>query len=396
MKEINRLAGTYIPQNNNHINIQKKTEEYLRKSLRQRLQKINRREPLPLTYEAYLTKSNINIPTLTENIQHKIFTSRLRDKVEKYMLKYGVEIDPMRKCGKFRENLNDESMRAAFTLRECKHFEQEVFVSATLSASLVNCLPGRTSNEGIRKQEVQAMMLGIQERERKRSEQDSFLQKKILEIAKNKTLKFEKSSKDKNALFMDLNEKITLNNSISTKKNNFQSSNKKESCKDERKRFVYSRNILKRKFDKNNDHAEILEDTPRIHHTKIEIQQQSLSRVYTCIFRELWYIEFINLHWTNPFRIVIDNKNCAAMGIADYCKIVHRPMNLTYIKYKVENTSYQTLNDFFHDVDLLINNALLYNSDPSNEYHIAALQMKKKFEEIVKRVMQGTQHYSSK
>merc|ERR1712167_317059 len=91
--------------------------------------------------------------------------------------------------------------------------------------------------------------------------------------------------------------------------------------------------------------------------------------------------------------IVIDNDNCAGMGIADYCDVVKNPMNLTYIKGKVESACYETLKDFFDDINLLINNALLYNSDPCNEYHIAALKMKKKFCKLVKKVMQQVQQH---
>merc|ERR1712238_93610 len=85
-----------------------------------------------------------------------------------------------------------------------------------------------------------------------------------------------------------------------------------------------------------------------------ESPRQALHRLYEPMFRRLWNMEFSNLNNTNPFRIVIDKDNCVAMGVPDYCDI--------------------------------INNALLYNSDSSNEYHKAALQMKKRAKKEYKLV----------
>ena len=62
-------------------------------------------------------------------------------------------------------------------------------------------------------------------------------------------------------------------------------------------------------------------------------------------------------------------------------------MNLTYIKQKVDKMEYKSLTDFFADVDLTISNALLYNSDPSNPYRIAAEDMKKKYLKMAKKLL---------
>ena len=98
-------------------------------------------------------------------------------------------------------------------------------------------------------------------------------------------------------------------------------------------------------------------------------------------------MEFSNLHGTNPFRIVIDKENCAAMGVPDYCEIIDRPMNLTYIQQKVDSKSYVSLQEIFTDVELMITNALKYNSDPGNAFHIAAKEMKKKYRKMAKKVV---------
>eukprot|EP00957_Ditylum_brightwellii_P070714 5374707-Ditylum_brightwellii.AAC.1 len=122
-----------------------------------------------------------------------------------------------------------------------------------------------------------------------------------------------------------------------------------------------------------------------------ETPQQALHRLYEPIFRFLWDMEFANLHGTNPFRIVIDKSNCAGMGVPDYCDVIKKPMNLTYIQEKVDAKKYETLQEFFGDVELTVSNALLYNSDPKNEFHIAAKEMKKKFKKMAKRVIQSLQ-----
>ena len=66
-------------------------------------------------------------------------------------------------------------------------------------------------------------------------------------------------------------------------------------------------------------------------------------------------------------------------------------MNLTYIKEKVDKMEYETLQAFFGDVDLMISNALLYNSDPSNPYRMAAEDMKKRYLKIAKKLLQTLQ-----
>jgi len=64
-------------------------------------------------------------------------------------------------------------------------------------------------------------------------------------------------------------------------------------------------------------------------------------------------------------------------------------MNLTYIQQKVDNQEYTSLPSFLQDVELMISNALLYNSDASNPYRIAAEEMKKKYVKTAKRVIQN-------
>ena len=62
-------------------------------------------------------------------------------------------------------------------------------------------------------------------------------------------------------------------------------------------------------------------------------------------------------------------------------------MNLTYIQEKVNGKTYFTLQEFFEDIELLIANALLYNSDPMNPFHVAANVMKKRYLKERKKVL---------
>ena len=122
-----------------------------------------------------------------------------------------------------------------------------------------------------------------------------------------------------------------------------------------------------------------------------EEAQQALHKIIEPVFKKLWDMEFPNLGGTNPFRIVIDRDNCASIGAPDYFDIITTPMNLTYIQNRVNKMQYSTLQNFFADVDLMIDNAIKYNSDPGNPYRVAAQEMKKRHDKIVKRVWQQIQ-----
>ena len=121
----------------------------------------------------------------------------------------------------------------------------------------------------------------------------------------------------------------------------------------------------------------------------LETPRDALHRLYEPIFTALWDMEFEALGNTNPFRIVIDANNCAQMGVPDYCNVVKKPMNMTWIQTKVNNKSYESLQEFLEDVDLVAKNALQYNHHPSNPYHIAAKGFRKKFRKLAKPLVQS-------
>eukprot|EP00804_Cyclotella_cryptica_P012698 CCRYP_016280-RB/>CCRYP_016280-RB protein AED:0.48 eAED:0.50 QI:0/-1/0/1/-1/1/1/0/181 len=121
----------------------------------------------------------------------------------------------------------------------------------------------------------------------------------------------------------------------------------------------------------------------------METPKDALHRLYKPIFDSLWDMEFECLGGVNPFRTVIDAQNCAAMGAPDYCEVIKKPMNLTYIQTKVNNKSYETLQEFLEDVDLIVRNALLYNHHPDSPYNIAAKAFRKQFKKLAKPLVQS-------
>ena len=62
-------------------------------------------------------------------------------------------------------------------------------------------------------------------------------------------------------------------------------------------------------------------------------------------------------------------------------------MNLTYIKHKVENLEYTTLQQYFQDVELMVSNALLYNSDSNNPYRTAAKELQKQYRQAARNLV---------
>ena len=121
----------------------------------------------------------------------------------------------------------------------------------------------------------------------------------------------------------------------------------------------------------------------------LETPRDALKRLYEPIFTALWDMEFASLGNTNPFRMVIDKSTCADMGLHDYCDVIKKPMNLTYIQTKVNNKSYETLQEFLEDVDLIAKNAMQYSPNPSDPYHIAAKEFRRKFRKLAKPLVQS-------
>ena len=425
-----------------------KNESELRSLCRRHLQNLTRREPLDPTYKhlflqsASAASAGSTLSTsalsgmLPKDSLYKDIKSNLRANVEQFLEKGGLDIPKIR--GRERNSLNMEdedlsksnlttkdttndgttnnsnntaaAMRAAFTLRETMRHEQEVFVSTFLAAETRQA--GGYQAEAKRRKLANMAYL-LQDRERR-------IKARALAL-KNALLNQEREKRDLARLKLQQEQKA-LEQQIHQNSNNSSNGNskldelKKKKLEDLRRtKSEEHRKKLEQK-DRENDEKERLrqidkqrererqrelarlreeEDFKREAHEKqikarmAETPREATHRLYQPIFKTLWDMEFSNLGGTNPFRIVIDKDNCVAMGVPDYADIIKQPMNLTYIQEKVENKTYVTLQAFLDDVKLLINNALLYNSDPNNQYHVAAKKMKKKFKKMVTHVLQG-------
>lgn len=98
-------------------------------------------------------------------------------------------------------------------------------------------------------------------------------------------------------------------------------------------------------------------------------------------------MEFKQLNNANPFRVVIDRDNFETVA-PNYFDVIKTPMNLTYIKAKVDKYEYASLQDFFEDVQLMISNALAYNSDQRSPYRAAAKEMKREYVKLRKEIIE--------
>jgi len=312
------------------------------------------------------------------------------------MTKFGTEgpANDGRKdtVGRNRANLDPGKMRDAFTIRECKEHEQKDLIKASIRAANARCLPGNVVDEGTRKRSIEAMALGLLEGERKKKQREK--DRKLLTAARQKMLDAEKQRLEVEvAKNTDVGRAAILDEKLRQTERQRKDAKKREVEDRERARAIEIARSREKEREKDRQVAEKRE-RERIRREReqavrrarqMETPQQALHRLYEPIFTSLWDMEF----WDglNPFRIVIDKTNCASMGAPDYCDVIEKPMNLTYIREKVNNKEYMTLQDFFGDVELLISNALLYNSDPNNQYHIAANKMKSKYIDLRKKLL---------
>ena len=314
-------------------------EDDLRKSLRESLQKVARREPLDTTYRHLLMNGIVTPrkPTLPKDKLYKPVTARLRERVEGFGQQH-----PWDRISQ-RQEIKDSALSSALNLRECKKHEQEGLLQATLAA-----LPKRSRDEAAREAHLEGMALGLQQKEIK-------MQKQKVESQHMQQQRLQK-------------QKETERQRLDQQRRN--------------------RETAKRRREE--QEAKAKQEMERAKKQKVEpaTPQRALMKYTQPVFQKLWDMEFGNLGNTNPFRIVIDRHNCAAMGAPDYFDVIKTPMNLAYIQKKVQNAEYESLQAFFSDVDLMLNNALIYNSDPNNDYHLAAKEMSKQFKRMAKAIVQ--------
>jgi hypothetical protein len=321
-------------------------EDELRKQLRAALQSLNRREPLDTTYKRLLLNGTVTrrCPVLPKDKFYKRVGSNIRQRVEAYMVEMAGK-DPFDRISQ-RLPLEEDKMRAAFTLREPKTHEQQPLLEATLAQSLL---------DPERKRHLDGIALGLQSR--------APAPKKVKPSAADG------STSDANAIKATEQARRTAEldrQRAQARKWEEARSRREAEEKQRREQELLEQRAYARGGDSTNPQQALMEK----------------------VFQNLWDMNFVVLGNTNPFRIVIDRDNCASIGAPDYFDVITIPMNLTYIKSKVLTGQYSTLQTFFADVDLMIQNALKYNSDPGNPYAIAAEEMRKRYTKIAKRVWQ--------
>lgn len=312
-------------------------EAALRSQLRKSLNSLQQREPLDLTYKHLLFDNVVTSrrPTLPKDKMYKNIGANLRETVTRFTE------NPWDKIAR-REPMEEDKMRAAFTLREHKKHEQEALLAATLAAR-------QSGNYSSKKRKFEGMAMTLQ---RKRPKKKPKAMSPAQQAATN------------------------------------QADEEARRLQAERQRQA---KLAEQQKKREAAHLRRLEEERREEEERIarmqESPQQKLARLCQPIFQKMWDMEFPLLQNTNPFRIVIDENNCAAMGAPDYMDIISKPMNLSYISDKISNAKYDTLKEFFDDAELMFSNAFLYNSDPNNAYHIAAKEMRKVYKKEAKAVI---------
>lgn len=317
-------------------------EEDLRKELRGLLQKVTRQEPLEMNYKFLLLNGKVT-PRKPFFPKDKLYSEKMAADLRKRVEAFGTvhEWDRVSRRLQHEGPLFDEpSLRAALTLREPKKHEQKALLKATQSAQ---------NNPQVlaRKDHFEGMCLGLQSKELK------MLQKS--EKAKMKLSQQRENERQFRLEQQRLNRERRRQESLDSQEEEERRSKQQQS-------------------------------SPNVR----------LSKYLMIFFQKYWEMEFANLGNTNPFRIQIDRSNCAQMGVADYCDVIKKPMNLTWIQQKLKKAQYDSLKGFFDDVDLVIQNCLDYNSDPNNDYHLAALEMKELHKKIRRQVVSDVKKKQAK
>lgn len=306
------------------------------------MQKLKSREPLEPKYKRLLMNGIITPrrPVLPKDKFYQRIGSDLRSRVETFVEQNRGK-DPFDRIAQ-RKPLEETAMRAALTLRDAKEHEQLALLEATIAA-----LPRRNGmDEATRKRHFDGVAVFLQSSKRP-----------PVRTATPPPSAVEQTERARQQADIEKQREQAKSREAARKRRE----------EDERRQREHE--IERRK-------------------TQVETQQQALHKLYRPIFMKLWDMEFPHLGGINPFRIVIDRENCASVGAPDYFDVIRTPMNLTYIQHKVDTMEYESLAAFFADVNLMIENSLLYNSDPSNPYHIAAQEMKKRYQKMVKKVLQ--------
>ena len=331
------------------------TENVLRQQLRSLMQKLPPAHKLDPTYKRLLLNGIVTTrkPALPKDKFYKGIGSRLRETVDRYVMENQGK-DPFDRIGQ-RMPLEDDKMRAALTLREFKEHEQTPLLEATLAANVTQYRQGM--DEPTRRRHFEGVAIGLQtsKKPRQAGEGQLFPQAHAQASSSTTTTAAEQIEQARQAAELE---------------HQRQEARQREEARQKRAAQEQAREAEERTQQR----------TP-------ETPQQALKHYYYPIFQFLWNMEFPYLNNTNPFRMVIDRDNCASVGAPDYFSVIEKPMNLTYIQRKVDALAYESLAAFLQDVELMIKNALAYNTDPDNPYHLAAQEMQKAYKKMAKKTV---------
>ena len=320
----------------------------------------------------------------------------------------------------------DAKLRAAFALRESKEHEQRDLVNATLKAENavlrrtwgfsqvtaagaggVGAAAGAVPMAGMlppmeeasaRKKRLEGIAKQLREKEKGATNRAKWT--KIAQKGKGLILNPESATK---AIMAEYNQPgtpapVEINTNTAPKSGQVRDAKRKRADQEQerqqqiaeaKKRDKVLRERLEREEAENKRQIEREREEQERKERALETPRDALHRLYEPIFKALWDMEFPLLGNQNPFRAVIDASTCADMGVPDYCDIIKKPMNLTFIKTKVKNKSYETLQEFLEDVDLIVKNALTYNHHPDNPYHVVAKEFRKKFRKLAKPLVKS-------
>jgi hypothetical protein len=282
--------------------------------------------------------------------------SRLRERVERFVMENQGK-DPFDRLRQ-RPPLEDEKMRAAFTLREFKEHEQKPLLDAYMAS-----LPKRQGmSETEARRHLKGVALGLQGGKRRKHHTTTHA---ATGAGSHSSTTGPSVAEQTEAARLDAEMERQRQEAMEREK--------------ERKKRIKEKEEARRR-----EHEEMLE---RQHARKTETPKERVRGYVQPLFQMLWDMEFDNLHGSNPFRMVIDRNNCAIIGAPNYFDIIERPMNLTWIQEKVEQAKYNNVKEFFDDVDLMIKNALLYNTVTDHPIRLAALRMQAKHKAAAKKLV---------
>ena len=267
-------------------------EDQLRKSLRQALQSLNRREPLDPKYSRLISNGVVTSrrPVLPKDKFYKRVGSRLRERVEAFMTMTEGK-DPFDRISQ-RQPLEEKDMRAALTLREAKEHEQQALLDATLAS-----LPHRMGmDEVARRKHFEGIALSLQQEKKKTTFNPPVVGAGMM------------SHRSKSPTAAEQTESARAQADL-----------------DRQRAQARARELARRRREE--EERKKREEELQRKRKAAETPQQQLQKVYQPIFKKLWDMEFANLNMTNPFRIVIDRANCASMGAPDYFDVITTPVS---------------------------------------------------------------------